>query len=161
MKIKAELIQASNNLATSIPIYTFLLTYPVNNWLLDFLGLSRFESVAKHLTTRYYITGTSIRVMMNQARAEANRSVHCALTDEMNKVVAFTQDIFWATNPNNYGAAKRITSAQVKQAIDLFGTRLQDVLKQYKPGEIHAPSGLNHEHVYDATEQGWSKRFPQ
>lgn len=164
MKTKAELIQASNNLATNVPIYTFLLTYPVKNWFLDFFGLSKYEFFAKRLTTSYYVTGTDIRVMMNQARAEAKRSVHCALTDQMNEIVSFSREIFDKINPKNPGA--RINGYTAKKAIDLFGPRLQEVLKQYNPGEIHDPPGMSAGHIFTALPDniglfdGWQKRYP-
>lgn len=163
MKAKAELIQASNNLATGVPIYTFLLTYQVKHWLLDSLGLSRFAFVAKHLTTRYYITGTNISVILNQARAEANRGVYFALKDRMRDVQDLTDGIFLSVNPN--GVAKRISSVQMKKAMDLFGARLQDVLKQYKPGEVHSPVGMGAEHIFVALHKaddkfdGWLRKF--
>ena len=163
MKIKAELIQASNNLSAGTPIYTFRLTYPRKSWL-DTIGLSKYFE--QRLTQSYVVTDTYVRGLMRRARGEAKRDVHCALTDQINEVVAFAEKIFRATNPNNYGAAKRVTGADVQKAIDLFGPRLQEVLKQYKPGEMHAPFGeetyenryyYEHGHAFLATKDGWQR----
>lgn len=154
MKIKAELIQASNNLATSTALYTFRLTYPRKSWL-DIIGLSKYFE--KRLTTTVISTHTNVYMLLYCAEKFASRTTYVALHEQVCEIVAFAEKIFKATNPNNYGAAKRITAADINKAIALFGHRLQEVLKQYKPGEMHMPFGVGPNHVYTATEDGWIK----
>jgi hypothetical protein len=155
MKAKAELIQASNNLATNEPIFTFKFVYPRKHWL-DLFGLSKYFD--KRLSTRYIVTASSFSTLLERAYGDANVTVILSLQRQVKECVEFSKKIFTATNPNNYGAAKRLTGADVQKAIDLFGPRLQQALKQYKPGESHRPL---YDHSYLATESGWLKESPK
>jgi hypothetical protein len=138
--IKAELIQASNNLATHVPIFTFKFTYPKKNWLLDVLGLSKYDLFAKYLVTSYYITDTDRSDLMTRPSLEANASVYRTLGNQVGEIMEFAQHIFNILYVPTDGTPSRMLSvADVNKAMQLFGPRLQDVLKQHKPGEMHLP----------------------
>jgi hypothetical protein len=143
MKIAAELIQASNNIATNVPIYTFLLTYPRRS-IWTFLA-NWFPSLfAERLMVRRYVTATH-NILID---VDAAFSVYESLRDQVQVRRDFASYIFGAVA--NGG---RISGADVKKAIDLFGPNFQNVLKQYKPGEMHLPCGMSADHAYVAIEE--------
>lgn len=147
MKIKAELIQASNNMSTNVAIFTFKFTYPRRSWLLEVLGIEKYFE--RWLTKTQYVTDLfKSRAAIDFLKARASAQV--LLEEQVTEAAQFSNKIFHALN-----SCQTITGADIKQAIDLFGPRLQDVLKQYKPGEAHWPCTLSVNHAYTATETGW------
>lgn len=151
MTAKAELIQASNNTATNTAIFTFLLTYQRESWL-DYVGLSRFFS--DRLTVRRYVTAT--HNFLIDAGLEVKFAVYEELRTQMMERRDFARYIFSAV-----GRGGRISGTDVQKAIDLFGPNFQNVLKQYKPGEMHLPPGLSaDDHGHVATDDPCEPWFP-
>jgi hypothetical protein len=149
MKIKAELIQGSNNTISNTPIYTFKLTYPKENAVLDFIGLSKYFE--KWLRVERTVTADSTAHILIEALMDASTSTCTELMDQIASTIAFTQTVFKAV-----GNGGRLSGADIQHAINLFGPRLQEVLKQYRPGEVHRPTG-NDAHWRVATETGWEE----
>jgi hypothetical protein len=147
MKIKAELIQASNNTVANTPIYTFKLTYPKEVAVLDFLGLSKYFE--KWLRVEKTVTADSAGGILVGALIDASTSTCVNLHEQVCRVKALSEKVFKAV-----GNGGRLSGADIQHAINLFGPRLQEVLKQYKPGEVHRPTD-NYAHWRVATETGW------
>lgn len=145
---KVELVQASINLSNGVIIYTFKMKYPRKHWNNHF---------GYHIgqTTRVETTciGNPYK-SFKEIRKECDPKDLNEIIKGIHTLSTFAAKVLTAiANKRTVG---RITSADVKKAQALFGSRVQDVLKQYNIGEWHKPFPDNPKHNFIATEKGWS-----
>lgn len=153
--VKATLIQASNNLSTNIPVFTFRLTSTTKFWVLDKLGINHWFD--KLFITTMVVTNNGSGIS-KRAGEHFSLSECIKLSRQVEEIVILVYRVFRAARGNG-----RLSGSDLQQAIDLFGKDLQNVLKQYKPGERHMPPGTQPEYWAVALNQpeSWSTPLPR
>jgi hypothetical protein len=149
--VKATLIQASNNISTGVPIFTFRFTSTTKFWLLEKLGIGRWFD--RWLNGELVATGTDTKGLFKHVANVFSFGEIIQLEQQVREVRLLTERVFQATRGNG-----RITGVDIQKAVDLFGKNLQDVLKQYRTGECHRPPGVGAGHRAVACSDGWE--FP-
>jgi hypothetical protein len=157
--IKVELIQASINLANGVIIYTFDLSFPKRRWY-NCLGFHSGKTLSA-VSTFIRHSGT----LFLGVKEGCDPRYFDEVIDRLYSLESFARKVLTAIY--NKRTVGRITSADAQRAQELFGSRVQNVLKQYKVGELHQPFGettydnrfYTHEGIHDfvATKDGWRK----
>lgn len=131
--MKVELIQASNNHGSIV--YTFGFTFKQKKWFLDKTGLSKtswFDT-----TVRRVHTHTSWGWIIDRVAPFATSKDLVEACNKTDEIVLFVSHVFEALSTSG-----QLSRADVQKAHRLFGASMQNVLKQYKPGDLHIPLGI-------------------
>ncbi len=141
MTTKATLIQASNNIATGKPIFTFKLEYPiVRRFWRRFFNLEPKQTIEYHTVTRVNMLTSDI---LTNKKVSLNNSL--ALVHQVEKLSEFVVHIFDCLESKSKNT---ITGADLQKAMELFGPRMNDVLKQFDP-RIGGPENVHNPKIND------------